>query len=172
MNQINKKEAAELFRLRSAGTLPHIDINGTDFTIDWRLKELRETASPWNNINLKNMEMSRSGEQYLCFYDTVNHREWDFDPDITAPPENVVLLEIPYEVKLDPYAVAREYGIDPAEFISDYPIEKNLVGILKPLTESGLPQVIAENLQKLGQGLSAGQQSDDQDYTGNRKIGR
>ncbi|WP_345209335.1 hypothetical protein [Mucilaginibacter gynuensis] len=28
---------------RRAGKLPHIDINGTDFTIDWRLKELRQT---------------------------------------------------------------------------------------------------------------------------------
>ena len=40
---------------RLAGLLPHIDLAGTDFIVDWRLKELREKDAPWNRIKLKSL---------------------------------------------------------------------------------------------------------------------
>ncbi|WP_345949015.1 hypothetical protein ABDD95_19395 [Mucilaginibacter sp. PAMB04274] len=163
-NQSSPAEAAELFKRRSLGILPHIDIAGTDFTIDWRAKELRESAAPWNTIPLRNLDMGDAGENYLFFYDTAKHTLWHFDPYITALPANVILLEIPYELKLDPYAVANEYGMDPAELIAEFPIQKTLSSAVKPLSESGLPEIIQENLEKL--------QTRSNDRSPDRKRGR
>jgi hypothetical protein len=47
----------EILARRLAGELPYIDVLGTDFTVEWRLKELRETAKPWKNINLRDMHI-------------------------------------------------------------------------------------------------------------------
>ncbi|WP_345951247.1 hypothetical protein ABDD95_07400 [Mucilaginibacter sp. PAMB04274] len=152
----NLTEDAERYQQRSSGILPHIYIAGTDFTIDWRLKELRETAAPWNAISMRHMDMDREGDHYLFFYDTAQHRVWHFDPYLTALPANVVLMEIPNELKLDPYAAAHEYGVDPAEFVQNFPIPQKLAGTVKPLSESGLPDIVAENLEKLEKGRNQG----------------
>jgi len=109
--------------LRFSGKLPHIELAGSDFTVDWRLKELRETNEPWNRIQLDGLEMSDSGEHYLCFYDTDAHETINDISEILARPEKVVLLEIPYEVALDPVAVAREYGIGDIELLPEHPVK-------------------------------------------------
>ena len=51
--QIKQQEAAELLQRRLAGKLPTINLAGTVFTIDWRLRELRENATPWNRITFE-----------------------------------------------------------------------------------------------------------------------
>ncbi|MGF7079723.1 hypothetical protein [Mucilaginibacter sp. UYCu711] len=144
-NQTSLDEGGALFEKRAHGHLPHIDIAGTDFTIDWRLKELLETAAPWNAINLRDIETSEL-DQYLFFYDTVCHNVHEVDYKLTKLPENVVVAELPDEIKLDPFAVAREQGVDPVIFVQDFPIQKDLKAIIKPLTESGLPVFVSANL--------------------------
>jgi hypothetical protein len=109
--------------LRFSGKLPHIELAGSDFTVDWRLKELREMNEPWNRIQLDGLEMSDSGEHYLCFYNTDAHKTTNDISEILARPEKVVLLEIPYEVELDPVAVAREYGIGDIELLPEHPVK-------------------------------------------------
>lgn len=138
----------ERLATRLKGVLPHIDLDGTDFTIDWRLRELRETDSPWNKLDFNVMDMAESGEEYYCLYNAADHTHYPFDDTITQLPENVVLLEIPYEVKLDPVAVAREYHIDPHDFVSKNPISANLKATVKPIAETGLAELVAENLRK------------------------
>lgn len=133
--------------LRLSGMLPHIDLAGTDFTIDWCLKELRETDEPWNRISLKDMDMSDSGEEYLCFYNTDTHELFEPDEDLFEMPENVVVLEIPYEVKLDPVAVAREYGIGETDLLPDHPFQMKLTAKVTPLSETGLSNFIEENIK-------------------------
>lgn len=160
-DQPTPQEAAEAFERRSLGLLPHIDISGTDFTVDWRLKELRETAAPWNHISLRDMDMDDTGENYLCFYDIEAHHLWRFDLHVTALPDHVVLLEIPNEIKLDPYAVALEYGIAPGEFISSFPIIKDLAAVVKPLSETGLPKIITQNLARSQAGPELNQENTD-----------
>lgn len=46
------------YERRLAGVLPHIDIAGTDFPIDWRLRELRETGRPGNHIDINRCDLS------------------------------------------------------------------------------------------------------------------
>jgi len=137
----------QLLARRLMGVLPHIDIAGVDFTVDWRLRELRETAAPWNKINLESLRESESGEEYLGLYDTKEKQLYDPDINLTRVPENVVGLEIPHEVKLDPVAVAREYGVNIVQFVQQNPIEKDLKAFIRPVAETGLPEMVAENLR-------------------------
>lgn len=133
---------------RLSGELPHIDIAGTDFTVDWRLKELRESAKPWNKLDLRDMQLNREGEAYVCFYDTDTHEEFVPDKRLLATSENVVLLEIPNEVVLDPVAVAREYGVGETELLTRHPLAAGLSATVKPLSESGLAAFIQANRER------------------------
>lgn len=92
--------------------------------------------------------MDGSGEAYLCFYHTLSHEIFIPAEDITELPENVVVLEIPYELKLDPVAVARCYGMGETDFLREHPIQLSLVAKVIPLSESGLPEFIENNLKK------------------------
>jgi hypothetical protein len=145
---VQQQQAAELLKIRLSGVLPHIDLAGTDFTIDWRLRQLRETNQPWNHINLEEMEMDEFGKAYLCFYDIINHEIYIPDESITELPEDVVVLEIPYELKLDPVAVARDYGIGETDLLGEHPIQQTLAAKVSPLSQSGLPELIEINLKR------------------------
>ncbi|PAW95461.1 hypothetical protein CKK33_18925 [Mucilaginibacter sp. MD40] len=134
--------------LRLSGVLLNIDLAGTDFTIDWRLKELRETEFPWKNISLRDMEMSDNGEEYLCFYHIDTHELYIPGEDLFELPQNVVLLEIPNEIKLDPVAVAREFGIGETDLLPDHPFQMNIAARVTPLSETGLSAFIAEYIKR------------------------
>ena len=145
--QIKQQEAAELLQRRLAGKLPTINLAGTEFTVDWRLRELRENAAPWNKISFENPAMSESGDRYLCLYNTQKHTLYQVSNNIKSLPKNVVMLEIPYELQLDPVAVARERNIDVAEFVKNHPIQTELTAIVKPLSETWVAELIQENLE-------------------------
>jgi hypothetical protein len=138
----------ELVAWRLAGKLPHIDINGTDFTIDLRLRELRETESPWNSIDIRDLENGLDSEDYLFFYDTRKRNIYTLDDHITELPENIVLIELPNEMILDPVAAARGVGYSEDKFLEEYPIQQHLKAGVRQLTETFLPEMIAENLRK------------------------
>jgi hypothetical protein len=72
--------------------------------------------------------------------------------------KNVVLLEIPHEIKLDPMAVAREQGIDHHALLKENPIQSELKAIVKPISEAGLSKLIAESL-KNDQSLKTGKKT-------------
>lgn len=140
---------AELLKKRLSGVLPHIDLAGTDFTIDWRLRELRETEEPWKHISFNDdLRESESGE-YLCFYNLVTHTTYIPPDDLVEMPENVVVLEIPNELDLDPVAVARGYGLAETALIDDHPLSASLAAKVKPLAESGLREFIENNIKRL-----------------------
>lgn len=130
---------------RLSGKLPHIDIAGTDFTVDWRLKELRETQNPTNSIRFSDMDLAEDGKAYRCFYDTKKHTIVHPPADITVLPKNLKVLEIPNGLQLDPIAVAREAGKDLEDFIAENPIQRNLEARLHPLSYSNLPEQVKQN---------------------------
>jgi len=172
--QIKQQEAAELLQRRLAGKLPTINLAGTVFTIDWRLRELRENATPWNKISFENPAMSESGTRYVCLYNTQKHTLYQVSNNLKSLPKNVVLLEIPYELRLDPVAVARERNIEIVEFVKNHPIQTELTAIVKPLSESWVAELIQENLrndQATKKGRSSGEDLD-QGYDWGPKIGR
>lgn len=136
----------EALAKRLSGELPHINVAGTDFTIDWRLRELRETDAPFNILRFSKMELDDTGEYYACFYHTKAHVLYEPLPDIDRMPEDVVLLKIPNELQLDPVAVARQYGLKDYELLSEFPIKRDLKAEVRPLLESGLPELIKRNI--------------------------
>jgi hypothetical protein len=172
--QIRQQEAAELLQRRLAGALPTINLAGTKFTIDWRLRELRENAAPWNKISFADPAMSESGTRYVCLYNTQKHALYQVSNNIKSLPKNVVMLEIPYELRLDPVAVARERNIDVAEFVKNHPIQTDLTAVVKPLSETWVAELIQENLkndQGTKKGRSPGEDLD-QGYDRGPSLGR
>ncbi|MCQ6958775.1 hypothetical protein [Mucilaginibacter aquariorum] len=151
---VQQQKAEELLKIRQSGKLPHIDLAGTDFTVDWRLRQMRETELPWKNISFDDFEMDDYGDSYLCFFNTQTHELYMPPDDLMELPENVVVLEIPNELKLDPVAVAREYGSDLPELLREYPITENLEAKVIPLTETGLPAIIENNIRLQQQAAS------------------
>jgi hypothetical protein len=128
--------SADVLTLRRlAGFLPHIDIAGDDFTIDWRLKELRETAKPWNSLQIREMELSPEGDAYLAFYDKMEHRLHKEDPASAEVQENLVIIKIPNELSLDPVAVGWEYGLKDLSLLALNPIRERLAARLIPVNE-------------------------------------
>lgn len=172
--QIKQQEAAELLQRRLAGKLPTINLAGTEFTVDWRLRELRENAAPWNKISFAIPAMSESGTRYVCLYNTQKHTLYQVSNNIKSLPKNVVMLEIPYELKLDPVAVARERNIDVAEFVKNHPIQTELTAVVKPLSETWVAELIQENLkndQVIKKGRGHGEDLD-QGYDRGPSLGR
>jgi len=155
LNQMSQKEGWGFFlgdanlAIRLTGKLPHIDLNGTDFTVDWRLRQLRETEQPWKQINLNTLEMSESGDGYLTFYNTTSHEIYLPGDDLLAIPEDVVVLEIPNELKLDPVAVAIDYGLAATDLLNEHPLPQSLAARISPISASGLPEFVANNMVRL-----------------------
>lgn len=112
-----------------------------------RLKELRETAAPWNRLEYADEESSPGHNDYLFFYDTRKHNVWQLPDNLTILPENVVMVSLPNEMILDPVAAARNVGYEETKFLNEYPIQPDLKATVIPLAETFLPQFIAENLQ-------------------------
>lgn len=144
---VQQQKAAELLQIRQSGKLPHIDLAGTDFTVDWRLRQMRETEQPWKNISFNDFEMDDYGDNYLCFFNTETHDLYIPPEDLKELPQNVVVLEIPNELVLDPVAVAREYGSDLSELLREHPITEILAAKVIQLTETGLPAIIENNIR-------------------------
>jgi hypothetical protein len=138
----------ELAERRLAGILPHININGWDFIVDWRLRELRAADNPSDRIGLRNLPMDPEGVNYLCFYNTKLRHTIIPDINMTSLPKNVVFLEIPYELKLDPVAVAREMGLPDTDLLKSFPIEQYLKAKATPLEETEMVQLVSRNLEK------------------------
>ena len=138
----------ELLAQRLAGILPRIDIAGQQFIIDWRLKELRDARDASVRIDLHGLPIDETGEQYLFFYNTRLKKADPPDPKMTHLPKDVVLLKIPYEMKLDPVGVAREYGLPDMELLERFPIQRELKVTVIPLDETELVQLVKRNRDK------------------------
>ena len=88
---------------RIGGKLPEIDIAGTMFFVEVRLRELRSDFRLMKRINLDKLETGPDGESYRFAYDTNLKEQVNIDPGIMEWPKEVVIVEIPGDLKLDPY---------------------------------------------------------------------
>ena len=134
---------------RLAGILPRIDIAGQNFIVDWRLKELRAENDFSKRIDLRHMAMDDKGENYLCFYHLPSKSVFVADDHLTELPKDTVMLEIPFELWLDPVGVARQYGQEDTFLLDNYPIRPELKAKVVPLEDTGLPELIKRNRGKL-----------------------
>jgi hypothetical protein len=143
----------ELFEKRMQGQLPIVKVAGHDFYVDLRMGQLRAHV-PENEpflgraLNLNQLHVSDDGEKFLGFYHIPSKSQFHVDSEIKKLPKDVVLLEIPNELYLDPIGVARQYGMDASAFVRKYPIQKTLEAKVIPLSETELPRIVKENQQK------------------------
>ena len=141
----------EALVLRKTGKLPLIEISGEPFVVDIRMEELRHAEHWYQNLSLKQMELTPDGWHYTAFYNPAERKLADIDPKLTEFPDNVVYIKIPNELGLDPVATAREYGMDEREVLRRYPIQKGLKAEVIPLSETNIPAMIQRNREALQQ---------------------
>jgi hypothetical protein len=139
----------ELLQQRLNGQLPKINIAGEDYIIDLRLQELRPAKDFSPAISLRYLDLSADGEYYLAYFHPAIRQVVPVDPKLTELPDGVIQLQIPNELRLDPIAMARKYGMEENEVLRRYPIQKNLKADVIPLHETGLPALIQRNREQL-----------------------
>lgn len=130
---------------RQKGLLPRIDIAGNDFIVDMASSELRSVNDPSTRISLKGLNRSDDYEHYICFYHLPTKQVVSIDLKITELPKDVAMLKIPVEAKLDPYAAAKEIGMDTKQFLRVHPPQKDLQATVVPLSMKGLPALVEQN---------------------------
>lgn len=117
---------------RLAGELPGINIDGSRFIVDWRLKELRDANDVSRKIDLSRLDMNEEGTEYVCLYNTKS-KEVIYNAGAYQADDHVAILRIPYELKLDPVAVARQYGLKETELLEKFPMQEVLNARLEPI---------------------------------------
>ena len=138
----------QLLTQRLNGILPLIKIAGHDFIVDLRLNELRPMNDFSTRINLNDLDVSNDGEKFLCFYHVPTKQVVTVTPTVTKLPKDVVMLEIPNELILDPVGIARKNGLADIAFLKQYPLQRNLEAKVIPLSETGLPALIKKNKEQ------------------------
>jgi len=140
----------DLVDLRLQGQLPKIKISDRSFIIDWRLKELRAVDNPGHSISMKHLPLTPDGESYYFFLHEPSLRLVSIGENITRLPKDVVLVEIPNELKLDPIGVAREFGLQDTEMLATFPIQRDLTAKVTPLQDTALADLALKNKEKTG----------------------
>ena len=120
---------------RLRGHLPEIEIDGENYFVDWKLKELRHTNNPHLGIGINLLEPVDDGTVYRGLYNT-NTRRMAEPLRGNEKPDDLAFLHIPYELKLDPVAVAREYGLKDTKLLPRFPVEQRLKADIVPLDKS------------------------------------
>jgi len=144
-----------IVKKRLSGILPTVNICDEPYIVDLRLGELRKVKDPNSSIVLDKLEMSANGEKYLCFYDTINKEVVQIPDTVTEMPKHVVMVHIPNEIYLDAVAVARQFGEEDTALINRYPLQAHMSAAAYPLSVSGVPKRIEENLKKQKQQLQS-----------------
>lgn len=149
---------------RINGHLPKIDIDGSLFFIDWRLREFRAVDDFMVRLETRDFSLSDDGNNYLFAYHTPTRSLRDIFSDITELPKDVVLVEVPNELALDPVAVARECGMSEAGLQHRYPVASSLSARIIPLSETAVADLVAENRAKSGLQSGSGHDWEQKDH--------
>lgn len=118
---------------RIGGTLPEIAIGGDRYIVDFRWKELRCVFDSSIKLPMDSFKSIEDGMYFQAFYD-VNNRKLIDPQHVKANSADIMLLEIPNELVLDPVGVARQEGLADIELLHFFPVKSDLTGKLKPLT--------------------------------------
>ncbi len=110
--------------------LPLINLAGTDFTIDVRMGELKNTTSPFNSIPFRNMEPTEEGYHYQFWYDTEAKGIHLGSVDPNNVPTHLVQMQIPWEIRMDPIGMALHKNLPPSTFTQFYPVVERFEGTI------------------------------------------
>lgn len=119
---------------RIAGELPHIEIAGTDYIVDWKAKKLCETLSPAKTLDIGLLGMNEVGDNYVYFYDRRTH-ELVYTDDLSTLSKDVCILSLPNDGYLDPVGLAREHDLYDTDFLLCYPHQERMVASITEISE-------------------------------------
>lgn len=149
---MENNEQQNLLNKRLVGLLPTIDIMGHTFYVDLRMGSLRPKDDfSTEGIKFKDIENYAQEERdtYHIPYNPKTHSFQEIDwLNLTAIPNDIVVIEVPFPEKLDPVSYARLHGYDINSFIKDYPIEENMKAGIIPWKDTQIEKFIAENKKK------------------------
>ncbi|MET6999389.1 hypothetical protein [Chitinophaga defluvii] len=144
---MNSKEKA--FTERMKGRQPVIEIHGHPFFIEARWGLLTPKGNFLSKgINLNDMCEFSPGT-YRFYYDTNRMTEAVIRKDIIELPKNVVLIEIPSLLALDPVMMAKRWDEDPRRYLNEYPLKMYNVAKVIPIKKSPLVELVKKNLEKI-----------------------
>lgn len=148
--------------------LPVVKIADDLFYINWSQNKILPRGNVQSpGLDMKNGGWVDSSTHERCFYyDTIYKKETKISPDITALPENVVLIKVPPARAIDPVGAAQAKGLDPTAFLKRYPIKMYLEAQVIPLEETVLVDIIDVNKTK----KQSEQLRQDKNKSGNRQL--
>ena len=122
--------------------LPEFTIGKTLFTVDARIYEFRETASPWNKIPMD--DFLEDAPTHILF-DKQAKKIYEGRTSVAERPAHVEMIKVPPIVELDPVGLARHYSLPDDTF------KKTIVVNLTTPYREGLAQ--NERKHKKGRGI-------------------
>jgi len=140
-------ENLQAVALRHQGELPRIIIGLSAFEVDVIGRELRHVEYAGINIDLEQMEFNKEEEVFESLYHTESMQLVQFDPNWTSLPQNVIMIQIPAEIRLDPVGIARLHGLNEKAILSKHPYHSQQHATVIFLANTNLPEIIEQNLQ-------------------------
>lgn len=143
----------ELVALREKGVLPVIEIAGHPFYVDIRMDSLRPKDDfSTTGIQFAEIEdcLTEDESTYTVPYDpnTKEYVELDFN-SITAIPEGLIIVEIPYQSQLDPIGYALKHDLDPKDLLRVYPPGRDMKARIVPWSETPIERIMERNIKRL-----------------------
>ena len=154
------------------GMLPTIDIERHTFYVDIRMDKLRPKDDFLSNgIAFSHIEdyFNDSSGTYLIPYNPKTREMGEIDyENITEIPKNLVVIEFPNELKLDPIGWNRQHGFDLKDGLMEVGLQMSFTAKKGKWEDIYVPQKIKENLDK----IKKENKNSNTPYNSERKKGR
>lgn len=141
--------AEQALSMRLSGRLNTVEISGHTFYVDIPMDKLRPKDDfSSNGIPFKSIEnyLSDDAKNYRISYDPISHEFRDIDlSTITAIPEDLIVVEFPYERELDPLGYSRKHGIPFTHLVREIPFKADFIAQTIPWKETGIDEAIKIN---------------------------
>lgn len=126
------KASSKAVKERIGGKLPHIDIAGNDFTIDWEARKLIETNVPDNYLEINRAVSDKNGAEPFYLFDRHTHKFVNVSYDAAKLTPQICIIDLPDMTQLDPVGLARQSGFYDTDFLLVYPyLEYQIAPVLE-----------------------------------------
>jgi len=135
------------------GVLPTINIEGHLFFVDIRMNKLRPKDDFLSNgISFSEIEeyFNDATGNYIFPYDPQKKELGNIDFEtISEIPKNLIVVEIPSELKMDPIGWNRQHGYDLKNGLGEIRLEMNFIAKTCKWEDIYVPQKIKANLSQI-----------------------
>jgi hypothetical protein len=142
----------KLLALREQGQLPVIEIDGYPFYVDLAMDALRPKDDfTTGGIRFRDIDdyFIENVYQYRIPYNPATHSFEDLDYDnIKAIPKGIIVVEIPWQQRLDPIAYARIHGFEKEQMLRENPLQLQMKANTVSWDDTPIKQIIARNLKR------------------------